>query len=56
MQDIYRNDEEANWILRSEIEKDRKKAEKSSKKVLTIRGKNDKIHKLTRAGHRKSGD
>ena len=37
----------------SENEKDRKKVEKSEKKVLTFFLKFDKIHKLTRAGHRR---
>ena len=38
---------------RSEFEKLCKKVEKIEKKVLTFFMKFDKIHKLTRAGHRR---
>ena len=48
----YADEYTAEVRMRSENEKERKKAKKSCEKVLTFRGKFDKIHKLTRAGHR----
>ncbi len=44
------------WMkVRSENEKLCKKVKKIEKKVLTFSWKFDKIHKLTRAGHRRDG-
>ena len=43
------------WGKRSQIQKDRKKPQKSSKKLLTFLWDDDNIHKLTRAGHRRDG-
>ena len=43
------------WGKRSQIQKDRKKPQKSSKKLLTFLWDDDKICKLTRAGDRRDG-
>ena len=50
---LYADERSAKGTDCSEFEKLCKKVEKIEKKVLTFFMKFDKIHKLTRAGHRR---
>ncbi len=52
--DTERNEDVFLWAECSRIQKDCKKVEKNEKKLLTFLWDNDKIHKLTRAGTRRS--